>query len=225
MLETDWFRKEAIQAQLWLWMLRNERYWRQLSRCKIIKEGDRNTKFFHLKASFRRQRKSIDKLLVDGVELSDPEEIKIAIRSYFKELYKKKGPSCFDISDLDLPRLSPNEAMMLELPVTEQEIKEALLDCSPSKAPGYDGFNMKCIREVWPIVGEDFSSYIQQFFQSCKLHPSFNMTWVALIPKKSGVIAISEYRPISMVGSLYKVIAKILSARLKKVLPRLIGST
>ena len=51
------------------------------------------------------------------------------------------------------------------------------------------------------------------------------MTWVTLVPKKSGVIAITDYRAISMVGSLYKVIAKIMSARLRKVLPRLIGDT
>jgi len=52
--ECDWVRMDALQSQLWHWMVRKERYWRQLSRCKVIKEGDRNTKYFHLKATMRR---------------------------------------------------------------------------------------------------------------------------------------------------------------------------
>jgi len=204
-------------------MLRSERYWKQISRCKIIKEGDRNTKYFHLKASFQKQKKVITKILVNDVVISDPGDIKTHIIGYFKELYKRQGPSYFDLAELDLPRLSAEEALQLEEPITKQEIQAALLDCSPSKAPGYDGFNLKCLKEVWPIVGEEFCSYILQFFQSGKMHPSFNTTWVTLVPKKPGVITIADYRPISMVGSLYKVIAKVISARLRRVLPRLIG--
>jgi len=98
LLEQDWLRKEALQSQLWLWMLRSERYWKQISRCKIIKEGDRNTKFFHLKASFRRQRKVIDKILVNDLVVSDPDEIKAHIIRYFKELYRKQRPSRFNLS-------------------------------------------------------------------------------------------------------------------------------
>ena len=58
--ESDICRMEALRSQLWLWMARKERYWRQLSRCKIIKEGDRNTKFFHLKANMRKQKNMIE---------------------------------------------------------------------------------------------------------------------------------------------------------------------
>ena len=48
--EDEWSRLDALRTQLWLWTARNERYWRQLSRCKLIKEGDRNTKYFQLAA-------------------------------------------------------------------------------------------------------------------------------------------------------------------------------
>ena len=43
------------------------------------------------------------------------------------------------------------------------------------------------------------------------------MTWVTLIPKKEGAVDILDYRPISMVGSVYKVVAKVLSRRLRGV--------
>ena len=49
------------------------------------------------------------------------------------------------------------------------------------------------------------------------------MTWVTLIPKKKGAVDILNFRPISMVGSIYNVIAKILSRRLRRVISNLVG--
>ena len=94
----EWGRMDAIRSQLWLWMIRQERFWRQLSRCKIIREGDRNTKYFHLTASLRRQRNGINKLLINGVEVADENEIKRRIIGFFKDLYNKQQGTSFDIS-------------------------------------------------------------------------------------------------------------------------------
>ena len=44
--------------------------WRQKSRVFYIKEGDRNTKFFHRMANSHRRFNSIDKLMVDGRVMS-----------------------------------------------------------------------------------------------------------------------------------------------------------
>ena len=78
---------------------------------------------------------------------------------------------------------------------------------------------------MWSIIGEDFYSYILDFFETGRLHCSFNTTWVILIPKKKGTLEVNDFRPISLVGSVYKVIAKVLSERLRSVLPSLIGET
>ena len=75
------------------------------------------------------------------------------------------------------------------------------------------------------MIGEDFYAYIQNFFSTGTLHISFNTTWVTLILKKKGPLEVTDFRPISLVGSLYKVIAKNLSNRLKVVLPSLIGES
>ena len=149
--------------------------------------------------------------------------MKEIVISYFKELYSKQECTRFDIRTLGLNQLTQSQRDELEQPVSRQEIDIAISSCDPSKAPGYDGFNLKCIKKMWPIIGEDFYSYIQGFFEKGTLHRSFNTTWVTLIPKKKGKMEISDFRPISLVGSLYKIIAKILSKRLKGVLPGLIG--
>ena len=52
-----------------------------------------------------------------------------------------------------------------------------------------------------------------------------NITWVILVPKIEGAKEVNEFRPTSMVGSVYKVISKILANRLKKAMPKLVGET
>ena len=113
----------------------------------------------------------------------------------------------------------------IERCVTAEEIKEAVWSCDPSKAPGYDGFNFAFIREMWGIVGPAFTQEVINFFANTNTHKVINTTWVTLIPKKECAKSISDYRPISMVRSVYKVIAKILSSRLRPLLGNLVGSS
>ena len=54
---------------------------------------------------------------------------------------------------------------------------------------------------------------------------SLNATFIALIPKKNGASNIRDFRPISLVGSVYKILAKVLANRLKKVLNQLISES
>ena len=45
-----------------------------------------------------------------------------------------------------------------------------------------------------------------------------NVTYTCLIPKKSNSLKMGDFRPVSLVTSLYKIIGKVLSFRLKEVL-------
>ena len=49
--------------------------------------------------------------------------------------------------------------------------------------------------------------------------------WVRLIPKVENPNSIEDIMPISMVGAIYKIIAKILSSRLKEVITPLIDES
>nr|XP_016467196.1 PREDICTED: uncharacterized protein LOC107789844 [Nicotiana tabacum] len=52
---------------------------------------------------------------------------------------------------------------------------------------------------------------------------SFNATFVGLIPKKVGAKELKDFRPISLVGSIYKIISKLLAERLKKVVNKILS--
>lgn len=112
--------------------------------------------------------------------------------------------------------------MILEATPSREEIKNAVWACGTDKAPGFDGYNFKFIREMWDVVQNDISDFVMEFFNSGSSLRSVNITWVTLIPKIDHPESIDDYRPISRVGALYKIISKILSFRLKDVISPLI---
>lgn len=69
-------------------------FWRQISRIAWLKEGDRNKKFFYIRASARK-RENVIKDLVDkkGVWTEDDEWVEITASSYFTEIFFLAAPS------------------------------------------------------------------------------------------------------------------------------------
>lgn len=69
----------------------------------------------------------------------------------------------------------------------------------------------------------EFEDIILSFFEFGNLSKQLNMTCVTLIPKFEGSYEVKDFRPISMIGCIYKVIAKIMANRLKMVMAKLVG--
>ncbi|RVX15688.1 Transposon TX1 uncharacterized 149 kDa protein [Vitis vinifera] len=80
------------------------------------------------------------------------------------------------------------------------------------------------IGESWSIEG-GFSESVAEFHRSGVINQSTNASFIVLLPKKSTTKKISDFRPISLITSLYKIIAKVLSGRLRGVLHETIHST
>ena len=80
---------ERIRGELEKTSLLEEICWRQKSRVLCIREGDKNTKFFHRIANSHRRFNSIDRLMVDGELSSDLKAIAKCISRFYKQLYSK----------------------------------------------------------------------------------------------------------------------------------------
>lgn len=61
------------------------------------------------------------------------------------------------------------------------------------------------------------------FYKKGSFARSLNSTFIALIPKKKGAEEIKDFRPISLLGSVYKIFSKLMAGRLKKVINSLIS--
>ena len=124
---------------------------------------------------------------------------------------------------LEFSSINDYEAASLERPFAEEEIKVAHFDMSGDKAPSPDGFTTTFWQCNWDIVKEDILSLFREFHANGRFVRSLNTIFLVLVPKKVGAEDLKDYRPISLVGSLYKWIAKILSNRLKSVMGKLVN--
>jgi len=102
----------------------------------------------------------------------------------------------------------------LSTDVSNIEIKEALFQMNPIRAPGPDGYNASFFQRNWQVVGDDLCSAAQHFFGHGRMLSSVNHTFVTLVPKTTNATQLSEFRPISCCNTIYKVISKVLANRL-----------
>ncbi|RVW78875.1 LINE-1 retrotransposable element ORF2 protein [Vitis vinifera] len=213
----DWWilRRKELEDLL----LKEEVQWRQKSRVKWIKEGDCNSKFFHRVATGRRSRKYIKSLISErGETLNNIEVISEEIVNFFGNLYSKPEGDSWKIEGIDWAPISEESAIWLDRPFSEEEVRMAVFQLNKEKAPGPDGFTLAVYQECWDVIKEDLMRVFFEFHTKGVINQSTNATFIAMVPKKSQTFKISDYRPISLVTSLYKIIAKVLSGRLRKVL-------
>jgi len=91
------------------------------------------------------------------------------------------------------------------------------------KAPSPDGFTVAFFQACWNVINADTMVVFHDFHASDKFKKSHNATFITLIPKKSRVIDLKDLCPISLVSGVYKIIAKVLANRLRRVVEKIIS--
>ncbi|XP_057518489.1 uncharacterized protein LOC130799411 [Amaranthus tricolor] len=79
-----------------------------------------------------------------------------------------------------------------------EEVKKAVWACGIDKAPGFDRYNFKFIREMWEVIKDEIYESVMEFFIAGHSVRHLNVTWVTLIPKVENPTSIEDYMPISM---------------------------
>ena len=199
-----------------------EVHWRQLSRELWLREGDRNTGFFHRMANAHRRNNSMDKIKINGVWLSEEQEVREGVANAYQQMLSEDSNWKAAIGRLQLDQLSHQEAENLEIPFYEEEVHYALMDMNGDKAPGLDGFTMAFWQNCWDFVKEEVIEMFKEFHEQSSFLKSLNTTFLVLLPKKGGDEDLGDFRPISLVGGLYKLMAKVLANRLKKVIGKVV---
>lgn len=107
--------------------------------------------------------------------------------------------------------------------VTVKEIEDALHGIGDLKAPDEDGCGAKFFKVCWSFIKKDVIAAVMEFFDHNRLYKPFNKTVVTLIPKNDDAKCVKDYRPIAGCTTFYKIISKILTARLGGVLQDVIS--
>ncbi|GKA91191.1 RNA-directed DNA polymerase, eukaryota [Tanacetum coccineum] len=186
-------------------------------------EGDENTKYFHGILNRKRNQLAIRGILHCGDWIVEPSQVKTEFFNYFSNQFSKPSSSRLNI-DFEFPtRLNLEQVEELERSVSFEEIKKAVWDCGTNKSLGPDGFSFEFFHSHWNTLNQDIVAAVHEFFATGSFPPGCNSTFIALIPKIINAKVVKDYRHISLIGSLYKVIAKILANRLSLVMSDLIS--
>ena len=190
--------------------------------------GDKNTKFFHQRASQRRRKNNIEGLHDrDGVWKKRVDRVARIAKEYYKN----------SSNQLDMERViqlvdhvvTEEMAQSLVRPYTEEEVRTTLFQVHPSKSPRPNGISPFFFQNFWHIVGNDVTAAVLSFLHSGRYLRRYlrkmNFTHIVLIPKKNDPKYITEFCPISLGNIVLRIISKVLANRIKIILPNVISDS
>lgn len=126
--DNDRVNRLNLQEQFCSLILKDEIKWKQWSRNKWLKEGDRNTRFFHSMASARRRVNRITSIASRGRVWESKNDIEKEIVQFLKLLYTGDKRLRARLEGITLRCLSTDSVSSLESPLSRDEIKEAVFN-------------------------------------------------------------------------------------------------
>jgi hypothetical protein len=195
------------------------------SRSKWLKAGDANTAYFHSRLKARRKSNGLLALQTPSGFAEGPVQVRAATVEFFKAHF-----ACSDwvrptLDGLQFPVLSDVNNDILVAPFTAEEIDDVIMSCDGFKSPGPVGFNFAFIKSIWELMKGEVRVLFDQFHGNACLPSSIFSYFITLIPKVKDPQFLGDFRPISLLGCIYKLVSKVLAARLAKVIDFLIPKT
>jgi hypothetical protein len=172
-----------------------------------------------------RKRTLLKELTIEEGEIKGQEDLAHYVRSFYTRLYTSEASApgtsgareeCW-ASTLTRVSIETNQELTKDL--TLKEIRDAISMMPKGKALGCDGipteFFQEFVDEISPTLLQAFSAMLR----SGETSEMFNKGLITLIPKSGDHTKLGNWRPITLLGSLYKILAKTLARRLQAFLP------
>ncbi|KAI0488396.1 hypothetical protein KFK09_028227 [Dendrobium nobile] len=198
----------------------------QRAKLNWLHHGEDDLKFLYAKI---RSRLGSSKFVVNLFTCnpnSDRGEVLQSIIKHFQELFNPLPPSCRNMDSFPIGIFVPDfHANLLTSPILDDEIRAAVFKGTSKSSPGPDGFNYHFYKTGWHIIGPLVCKAIRFFFLKGYLPSGIKATALAIIPKHCNATSISDYRPISLCNTLYKIIAKVIAGRLNPIMPLIVKDT
>lgn len=230
-LQDNWYSTEARTklnaAQAELHRIRQGRLGRQYDKqaSQWTTTGDRCNKDFFVQMNGQKKPVLIRELNDEGRLLSNQEDMKEYAAHYYRKLYTRDR----QVDDnhtarqdclRSVPRcVTPEQNARLTAPARDLELHTAIKDLAIGKAPGKDGVPIEFFQTMYEDISEDLLQLANEVIDTHTLIGLLNVSKIVLLPKQGDLTFLKNYRPISLLGSAYKIIAKLYANRIIDMLP------
>jgi hypothetical protein len=220
--------EEKLQAQLEDRRRQEEILWKQKSIVQWLKEGEKNTKFFHRAMVHRCHINRITHLEdSQGNPIREHSQIEAELINYYQDLLtetREDKTTTIQRVTRHIPSLVTSEQnTALTWPITQEEVDQAIKAMPPGKSPGLDGFTTDFFHHCWDLVREEVWEVVEESRASGLVLSSLNATFLTLILKEEWVTNPKKCRPIALCNVIYKIIMKVVANRLKPILTHVIS--
>lgn len=198
------------------------------SRAKWIEEGEKCTKYFFNLEKQHCSNNTIKQLKREnGTYTTSDREILEEQHKYYKNLYDSENISEESMNShlkniKMLNTLSEQEAKLLEGTIKEDECKNAIDSMKLNKSPGSDGIPVEFYKIFWEDIKTLLIESINSAYQTGEMTITQRKGILKLLYKKNEKTSLSNWRPISLLNTDYKILAHVLAQRLKKVIHKVI---
>lgn len=135
---------------------------RQCSRITNLKEGDANTRFFHLRVNDRRRKNFIHRLRNGAGWVTQHEEKEKLAQDHFASMLHKGQRRSHDFNWKSMEFTQCNLSSLGD-PFMEKEVTDAIAQLPKDKAPGPDGFSVAFFKACWDTIRGDVMAVVNNF--------------------------------------------------------------
>ena len=229
-LQRNWTSTEArdrlSDAQAKLHEVRQQKFQFKESATlsKWTRVGDRCTKEFFEHFSGSRRQITIKQLLEGDTLLTSQRELERHILSFYQGLYsldeQVENNLAARVDCLQFLRKAVTYEHNTELlrPLTQEEVTDAVKNMPTGKSPGVDTIPTEFYQETWDDIQVDVFNFVSESINQEGIADELNISKIALLPKSEDRLKVQNYRPISLLNTMYKVVAKIYANRMKPLL-------
>ena len=191
--------------------------------------GEKSNKFFLTLERQHKNKSSIQKLTVDGVDIDTDYKILEQINLFYRSLYSKQSvmlntANARNFLNCDGKRLSDASKNSCEGKLSKEECYKVLCEMPSGKSPGNDGLTKEFYYEFWDLVSDSLLASLNYSYENIKLSNSQKQSVITLILKPGkDKRHLQNYRPISLLNVDAKICSKALAARVIKVLDEIIS--
>ena len=196
------------------------------SKAAFLEQNEKCSKYFFNLEKKRGQDKLI-KAVKDPADrlVSDTADILTETKRFYENLYaaKETDPNAQEEMFAHIDKtLTPEQNEALAAKISKQEILEAITSMANGKSPGSDGLPPEFYKTFLHLLVDDLLEVYGDIFSNEKMSPTERLGLIALLYKKGDRTDFQNWHPISFLNTDYKILAKIFSKRLSKVLATIV---